>query len=70
MRPPVRFDNDDFVSLFTYQEKAKNERNSYDDAIKGTNFVKWFSAIEEDIYSLLKKIKLGNWLKDLRIINR
>lgn len=54
IKPHVRFDNDDFVSLFTYQDKSKNEPNSYDDAINCKDSMSWKAALDDEMNSLLK----------------
>lgn len=54
IRPPIRFDNDEFVSLFTYQDKSENEPDSYDDAINCKDYVCWKAAMDDEMNSLLK----------------
>lgn len=54
IRPPVRFNNDDFVSLFAHQDKSENEPDSYDDAINCKDHMFWKDAMNDEMNSLLK----------------
>lgn len=54
IRPFTRFDNDNYVSLFTYQGQFENESMSYKDAIKCKESKNWMAIMEDKKSSFLK----------------
>lgn len=54
IRPPHKYNSDDFVSLFTFQEEIESVTNSYNDALKSKDSNKWLAVMEEEMVSLYK----------------
>ncbi|KAL2469901.1 Reverse transcriptase Ty1/copia-type domain-containing protein [Abeliophyllum distichum] len=54
IRPPARFNDDDFVSFLTYQEVIENEPLYYDKAMKSKDSLNWKAAMDEEMSSLMQ----------------
>ncbi|KAL2498193.1 Uncharacterized protein Adt_23743 [Abeliophyllum distichum] len=54
IRPPARFNGDNFVSFLTYQKVVENEPLSYDETMKSKDSLNWKTAMEEEMSSLMQ----------------
>ncbi|KAL2484776.1 putative mitochondrial protein [Abeliophyllum distichum] len=54
IRPPSRFNDDNFVSFLTYQELVENEPLSYDEAMKSKDSLNWKAAMKKEMSSLMQ----------------